>query len=120
MKVSFDFSGLDKKFSAHALERARSAAANDALQIMNTKYVPLLHRDSNTNLRGLSGKSSDGSFLYWKAVYAKAQFYGIVNGHQVHHYTTPGTSKRWDKRLTGNKDDMRMVTESFVKGAEWW
>lgn len=120
MKISADFAGLDQKFSSGNLRHAREAAANDALQIMNTKYVPMLHTDSNINLRGRSGHTGGGSQLFWRAPYAHAQFIGIVGGkYPVRHYTTPGTSKRWDKRLTGNKQDMDMVKQAFVKGAKW-
>ncbi|WEV56132.1 minor capsid protein [Ligilactobacillus acidipiscis] len=119
MKASFDFKTFDRKFSHQSLTQGRIAAANDALQIMNTKYVPMLHTDSNTNLRSLSGQTVNGKQLYWKAPYAHAQFVGVVNGHQVHNYTTPGTSRRWDKRLTGNKSDMSAVSEAFAKGAKW-
>ena len=42
---------------------------------------------------------------------------GIVHGHQVKNYTVtegePGKSKRWDMRMTGNKQDMREVSDAF-------
>lgn len=117
IEVRTDFSGLDAKFSHRNLVNARKLAANDALQAMNANFVPLLHTDSNANLRSMSSINSDGSQITWTAVYAKAQFYGFVGKqpHRVHHYTTPGTSKRWDLRLKGRDDLMKKVTDTFVK-----
>nr|DAQ67668.1 MAG TPA: Minor capsid protein [Caudoviricetes sp.] len=86
------------------------------------KYVPMLHTDASTNLRSMSFVNSDGTSINYNAVYARAQFYGFVGrapGHRVHNYTTPGTSRRWDLRLKGNKHDMVLVKEAFVKGAQW-
>lgn len=70
----------------------------------------------------MSFVNSDGTSINYSAVYARAQFYGFVGpapGYRVHNYTTPGTSRRWDLRLKGNKHDMALVKEAFVKGAEW-
>lgn len=119
ISVSTDFTGLNRKFSEANLKHGRIAAANDAMQAMNTNYVPMLHTDSNTNLRAESKVSNDGSSIIWNATYARAQFYGMVGaGHYpVKKYTTPGTSKRWDLRLKGNANLMKKVSEAFVNGA---
>ncbi|MCI1921969.1 MAG: minor capsid protein [Liquorilactobacillus nagelii] len=120
ISVSTDFTGLNRKFSEASLKRGRIAAANDAMQAMNTNYVPLLHKDSNTNLRSESKISTDGSSIIWNATYARAQFYGMVGklpGSPVKNYTTPGTSKHWDLRLKGNANLMKKVSEAFVNGA---
>lgn len=120
IKVSTDFTGLNRKFSDANLKHGRIAAANDAMQAMNTNYVPMLHRDSNTNLRAESNVSTDGSSIIWNTTYARAQFYGMVGklpGSPVKNYTTPGTSKRWDLRLKGNANLMKKVSEAFVNGA---
>ena len=52
------------------------------------------------------------------APYDKAQFYGFVGkgGYRVHHYTTPGTSRRWDLRLKGDQQRMANVKQAFIKG----
>ncbi|TFZ27294.1 minor capsid protein [Lactiplantibacillus plantarum] len=120
ISVSTDFTGLNRKFSEANLKHGRIAAANDAMQAMNTNYVPMLHTDSNTNLRAESKVSTDGSSIIWNATYARAQFYGMVGkapGHRVYKYTTPGTSRRWDLRLKGNANLMKKVSETFVNGA---
>lgn len=120
--VTFNWDKYDEKFSQAALTRGRVAAANDALQAMNTKFVPMLHTDSNLNLRAESNVSTDGSQINWRVPYARAQFFGMVGklpGYPVRNYTTPGTSKRWDLRLKGRKDLMDQVTDTFVKGAGW-
>jgi hypothetical protein len=122
IRVRTNFDGLNHKTSPDSLKRGRIAAANDALQAMNTHFVPMLHTDSNTNLRSESKVSDDGETLTWTAVYARAQFYGFVGkapGHRVYKYTTPGTSRRWDLRLKSRDDLMGQVSDAFFKGAEW-
>ncbi|MCP9357375.1 capsid protein [Liquorilactobacillus satsumensis] len=121
--VTINWDKYDQKFSRASLMRGRLASANDAHQAMNAKFVPMLHSDSNLNLRGMSYVSNDGSQIIWKVPYARAQFYGMVGkapGHPVKNYTTPGTSKRWDLRLKSRKDLMDQVEEAFVKGADWY
>lgn len=121
IKVDVHSDGLGRKFSHASLVRGRKAAANDAHQAME-KYVPMLHTDASDNLRGLSFVNNDGTKIEYKAVYARAQFYGFVGqapGHRVRNYTTPGTSRRWDLRLRGNKSDLAKVRQAFVEGAKW-
>lgn len=120
IEISTDFGNLDSKFSQAAITRGRKAAAMDAMQAMNHYFVPMLHTDSNTNLRSMSNVTADGSAIQWNAVYAKAQFYGIVGGkYPVNNYTTPGTSKRWDLRWKGRQDLVNNAMQSFVNGAGW-
>lgn len=121
IKVDFHSDALVRKLSHDSLVRGQKAAANEAHQAME-KYVPMLHTDSSTNLRSMSFVNNNGTKINYSAVYAKAQFYGFVGGYpgyRVHNYTTPGTSRRWDLRLKGNKHDISLVKEAFVKGAQW-
>lgn len=117
VKVHVDLTKFHKKFSQQALRRGRLAAANDAHQAME-RYVPKLSGD----LRKHSKISVDGTQIIYTMPYAKAQFYGLIGprpGYPVKHYTTPGTSKRWDLRLLANKRDIKKVKEAFINGAEW-
>ncbi|WP_240408787.1 minor capsid protein [Lactobacillus crispatus] len=125
VKVHVNLSGLNRKLSAESLKRARKLMANDALQAMN-KYVPSSSQgndESGSTLRGMSSVAEDGSSVMYRAIYARAQFYGFITNKyggpfRIHNYTTPGTSRRWDLRLKGHKEDMNHVKESFVKGLD--
>lgn len=125
VKVHVNLSGLNRKLSAESLKRARKLMANDALQAMN-KYVPSSSQgndESGSTLRGMSSIAEDGSSIMYRAIYARAQFYGFITNKyggpfRIHNYTTPGTSRRWDLRLKGNKEDMNDVKEAFVKGLD--
>ena len=123
--VHIDLSGLNRKLSAESLKRARKLMANDALQAMN-KYVPSSSQgndESGSTLRGMSSVAEDGSSVMYRAIYARAQFYGFITNKyggpfRIHNYTTPGTSRRWDLRLKGHKEDVNHVKEAFVKGLD--
>lgn len=125
VKVHVNLSGLNRKLSAESLKRARKLMANDALQAMN-KYVPSSSQgndESSSTLRGMSSVAEDGSSVMYRAIYARAQFYGFITNKyggpfRIHNYTTPGTSRRWDLRLKGHKEDMNHVKEAFVKGLD--
>ena len=125
VKVHADLSGLNRKLSVEALKRARKLMANDALQAMN-KYVPSSSQgndESGSTLRGMSSIAEDGSSVMYRAIYARAQFYGFITNKyggpfRIHNYTTPGTSRRWDLRLKGHKEDMEKVKSAFIKGIE--
>ncbi|WAZ54183.1 minor capsid protein [Lactobacillus crispatus] len=125
VKVHVNLSGLNRKLSAESLKRARKLMANDALQAMN-KYVPSSSQgndESGSTLRGMSSVAEDGSSVMYRAIYARAQFYGFITNKyggpfRIHNYTTPGTSRRWDLRLKGHKEDMNHVKDAFVKGLD--
>lgn len=116
IKVKVNLQGLNSKLGQAKIDKAYKAATNDAYQLMN-KYVPSASKGIQTSgtLRGMSYVSNDGKSIVYNAQYAKAQFYGIVGGkYPVRHYTTPGTSKRWDLRLKGSDEDMKRVKEAFI------
>ena len=125
VEAHVDLSGLNRKLSAESLKRARKLMANDALQAMN-KYVPSSSQgndESGSTLRGMSSIAEDGSSVMYRAIYARAQFYGFITNKyggpfRIHNYTTPGTSRRWDLRLKGHKEDMEKVKSAFIKGIE--
>lgn len=111
IKVGIDFSGFEQRFSNQNLNDAKLLAANDAHQTME-KYVPKL----SGNLRSESSVAKNGENVIYETPYARAQFYGVINGGKVRNYSTPGTGKRWDLRLKGNKADMDKITDAFVRG----
>lgn len=119
MPVTVNVDGLNSKFSKANIAKARYKAANQAMENMN-KYVPYSGENGKqTHLRDTSHVMPDGSEITWTTEYATAQFYGFVNGHRVRNYTVtngePGKSRRWDLRMTGNKQDMFEVTNAFEK-----
>lgn len=109
INVKVNLNGLNGRFSNERLFKARKAATNDAHQFMD-KYVPKL----SGNLRKFSKVAEDGHTVVYTMPYARAQFYGYIGQSEIKHYTTPGTSKRWDLRMAGNSEDMRRVKEAFV------
>ena len=123
INVHVNLSKFNEKLNAQRLVKARKLMANDALQAMD-KYVPSSTKGQNqsgASLRGMTAVAVDGSSIMYRAVYAKAQFYGFITNayggpFRIHNYTTPGTSRRWDLRLKGNSEDMRRVKEAFAKG----
>lgn len=62
----------------------------------------------------------NGTGVHYIAKYAKAQFYGFVNGHRVQNYSTPGTSRRWDLRAksTYKADWQKVAASAFLKEAK--
>lgn len=113
MGVQVNVRGLESMFSKNNIVQSRYAAANQAMLNMN-KYVPYSGENGKQDhLRDTSHVTSDGTTIIWNMKYATPQFYGVVHGRNVRKYTTPGTSKRWDQRMTGNNQDMREVSAVF-------
>jgi hypothetical protein len=106
--------GFESKFNQSNLRMGRLAAVNDAHQAME-QFVPKRSGD----LREYSVIKPDGTGIIYTMPYARAQFYGEINGHPIKNYSTPGTSCRWDLRLKADQHLMSMVAEAFVKGANW-
>ena len=112
IKVKVDLNGVTKKLSVANFKRGQVAMADQALADMNT-FVPMDKGD----LRNEVHVDSSGEFVVWESPYAKAQFYGFAGGkYRIHHYTTPGTSRRWDLRAKS----MYMSTwvDAFKEGAK--
>lgn len=127
MPVQVNVGGLKSRFSGGNIAKARYVAANQAMHNMN-KYVPYSGnngkqdhlRDANalTPDNKVNGDvTKDGEHIIWHMPYAAPMFYGIVNGKEVTYTQAKGEttikSKRWDKRMTGNKQDMREVSDAF-------
>lgn len=110
VKVSIDLNGVEKKLNSTNIKRGRYAFMNQAHSDME-RYVP----KRQGNLRNDSYVDKGNESIRYTAPYAKAQFYGMVNGSQIKHYSTPGTTRRWDLKAKGVyvKDWIR----AFNKGA---
>lgn len=108
--ASIQLDGVRERFSGGRLSKAQYTAANQAMLIMNAKYVPM----DTEHLRNQS-KVTDSGRITWSTPYAKAQFYGVLNGHRVMNYTTAGTSRRWDLRMKANKQDMADVKRAAAR-----
>lgn len=87
------------------------------LQVLNQ-----MHQDMERYVPKRAGFLRSQSFVndagvHYTAKYAKAQFYGIVNGSQVRNYSTPGTSRRWDLRAKSvyMSDWQRVASKAYLK-----
>ncbi|WP_307994976.1 minor capsid protein [uncultured Weissella sp.] len=114
MPVTVNVDGLNSRFSEHNIAKARYVAANQAMINMN-QYVPYSGENGHQDhLRDTGHVASDGQSVTWTTAYAHSIFLGLVGGkYPIQNYTTPGTSKRWDLRMTGNRQDMLEVTNAF-------
>lgn len=110
-KVDIDLDGFMEQTSLTNVKRGQYALANQAMSDME-QFVP---KDrSEEPLRQSVHTTADGSQITYSTPYAKAQFYGIINGYPVHNYTTPGTTKRWD--LKAKSMFMSSWIDTFTKG----
>lgn len=103
-RINVDLDGFMDQTSLTNVKRGQYALINQAMSDME-QFVP---KDQG-HLRDSVHATSDGSQITYTMPYAKAQFYGIINGHPVHNYSTPGTGKRWDLKAKS------MFMDSWVK-----
>lgn len=103
-RINVDLDGFMDQTSLNNVKRGQYALVNQAMSDME-QFVP---KDQG-HLRDSVHATSDGGQITYAMPYAKAQFYGIINGHPVHNYTTPGTTKRWDLKAKS------MFMDSWVK-----
>ena len=73
---------LDKRFSQAKLDKARYVMANQMMSDMD-QFVPF----KNGKLSQSAHINANGSEITYTTPYARAQFYGIVNGSPVRNYT---------------------------------
>ncbi|GAB7568105.1 minor capsid protein [Gemella sp. Musashino-2025] len=92
IKVSYDFSPLEKKFGANSVENAKTLVANQIL-IDSDEFVP---SDGRGYLR-TGGHVTKGSAI-WNTVYARAQFFGTNGIVTFRKYTIAGTGKEWTEK----------------------
>lgn len=77
-----------------ALEKANYVVANQAMADMD-QFIPY----KQGHLAGSAHISDNKQTIVYDEPYAKAQFYGMINGHPVVNYTRsehPQATKRWD------------------------
>lgn len=103
-RINVDLDGFMDQTSLTNVKRGQYALVNQAMSDME-QFVP---KDQG-HLRDSVHATVDGGQITYAMPYAKAQFYGIINGYPVHNYTTPGTTKRWDLKAKS------MFMDSWVK-----
>ncbi|WP_323074862.1 minor capsid protein [Limosilactobacillus reuteri] len=94
VQVSYNGKKLSEIFSQANLEKANYIVASQAMQDMD-QFVPY----KQGHLAGSAHISDNKQTIVYDAPYAKAQFYGIINGSPVVNYTHsehPQATKRWD------------------------
>lgn len=87
---------LDRRFSTANVNKARYVMANQMMADMD-QFVPYKAGTLSQSVH----INANGSQITYTTPYARAQFYGIVNGSPVRNYTRsehPRASKRWDLR----------------------
>lgn len=87
---------LDRCFSTANVNKAQYVMANQMMADMD-QFVPYKAGTLSQSVH----INANGSQITYTTPYARAQFYGIVNGSPVRNYTRsehPGASKRWDLR----------------------
>lgn len=114
MAIKLDFDRANHIMAGANKKASQFKAANQAMMAME-RFVPKSDKQKQNRLRTASNVSNDGEHIIYTMPYARAQFFGVINGSQIRNYTTPGTSSRWDKRLTGDKALMKTVTDVYVK-----
>lgn len=95
--------------------------------IKTTAGTPVSNTKASGNKRGGGGhmkasarhfRAENGKFrVEVDKVYAASQEVGIVNGHPVKHYSTPGTSSRWFQRAINGVIHNKSQYISEAKGA---
>lgn len=87
------------------------------IQVLNQ-----MHQDMERYVPKRAGFLRSQSFVndtgvHYTAKYAKAQFYGFVNGSRVQNYSTPGTGRRWDLRAksTYMSDWQKVAASAYLK-----
>lgn len=94
IRVSYSGQKLDAIFSQANLNKANYIVANQAMADMD-QFVPY----KQGHLAGSAHISDNKQTIVYDEPYAKAQFYGMINGHPVVNYTQsehPQATKRWD------------------------
>ena len=105
----------DLKIFDRMIQNAGSAGVK--VQVLNQ-----MHQDMERYVPKRAGFLRSQSFVndtgvHYTAKYARAQFYGFVNGSRVRSYSIPGTSRRWDLRAKSayKTDWQKVAAGAFLK-----
>lgn len=96
VKVTYGGRFPDDLISKARIERANYDLANQVMSDMD-QFVPY----KNGPLSQSAHIAANGKTIVYTPPYAKAQFYGLVNGHRIRNYTRtehPKATRRWDLR----------------------
>lgn len=116
VKVSLNGKSLGEKFNDQAMNRATEDLANQMMADMD-QFVPYSGK-MHAHLANTVHLGGNKRTIVYNVPYAKAQFYGLVNGSPVVNYTTaihPLATKRWDLKAQSlyGGNWCRIVAESF-------
>lgn len=105
----------DLKIFGRMIQNAGSPGVK--VQVLNQ-----MHQDMERYVPKRAGFLRSQSFVnntgvHYTAKYARAQFYGFVNGHRVKNYSTPGTGRRWDLRAKAvyMTDWQKVAANAYLK-----
>ncbi|WP_407856378.1 minor capsid protein [Enterococcus hailinensis] len=111
LHVKVEKNGVDRKLSVMNINSAMYYMTSQMHMDMNL-YVP--KRQGNLRHDSLVNRNH----ITYTAPYARAQFYGFINGKRIHKYTKepgyPSKSRRWDLRAKANHMDA--WRRAFIKG----
>lgn len=111
ISIKVDLQGVKDKFSESAFARGKYEVASQIL-LDAEEYIPL----RGGSLRASGYIEGQGTAVVYNTVYARAQFYGTNGIVTFRNYTTPGTGKRWDEKVTEYHSDK--WAQAFLKGAK--
>lgn len=117
MSVRIDISKARNRLSGENFRKAHYNMSNQAMEEMNTKFVPQSPPETKQNrLTNMSFVTADGKSIIWNAKYSSNQFWGFIGATQIKNYTQksgrmPG--KRWDLALMADKEAMARVRKAF-------
>lgn len=108
---------LGRLFSTANVNKARYVMANQAMADMD-QFVPYKAGTLSQSVH----INANGSQITYTTPYARAQFYGIINGSPVRNYTRsehPRASKRWDLRAKAlyGQQWAELAKESLLGGS---
>ena len=107
---------LEKMFNDNAFSKATEDLANQMMADMDP-FVPYSGK-MHAHLANTVHADGNKRTIVYNTPYAKAQFYGMVNGHPITNYTTAihdQATKRWDLKAQSLYGDnwLKIVGQSF-------
>jgi hypothetical protein len=97
MPIEVNINDMGLKDMPLRIAKAQRAYGDQVHSDMNI-YVP----KQTGHLRDNSSLNNESNNVVYRENYSRGQFYGFANGRRIHHYTTPGTGRRWDLKAKAN------------------
>ena len=111
-KIMMPTKRIVKRLGLEPNGRVQAYFTNTCYRYMD-KYVPM----DDGNLRTIV--TIQPSSITYEMPYARYQYFGIRDdgSHKVRHYTTPGTSSYWDKRMwSAEGNDVIKEVQDYMGG----